>query len=86
MIFKFDLGEEVKDLVTGFKGIIEARTQCLNGCIQYIVQPRVDKEKKIPEACQIDEQQLKLIKKSIFKKKDEDEKIPGGLRKTVRYH
>ena len=83
MIFKFELGDQVLDIVTGFKGIIEARTQCLNGCIQHMIQPKVDKEGKIPDACQIDEQNLKLIKKSFLKKKEEDEPFTGGLRKRV---
>lgn len=83
MIFKFELGDEVMDVFTKFKGHIEARTQCLNGCIQYILQPVVDKEGKLPDGCQIDEQSLKLIKKSPLKKRKDGEEFTGGMRKKV---
>lgn len=70
-MFKFDLGDQVIDVFTNFKGIIESRIQHLNGCIQYMVQPKVDKDGKMPDGFQIDEQNLKLIKKSILKQKEE---------------
>lgn len=38
--FKFELGEEVEEIVTGFKGIILARTNWLNGCNNYGVKSR----------------------------------------------
>lgn len=82
-IFKFNLGDQVIDTFSKFKGNIEARTQCLNGCIQYLIQPIVDKEGKMSDACQIDEQNLKLMKKSPLKEK-KDEPFTGGLRKVIK--
>ena len=29
------MGKEVKDIVTGFKGIVTAKIEYLNGCIQF---------------------------------------------------
>lgn len=36
-IFRLDLGQRVKDTVTGFSGVITARCEYLTGCIQYSV-------------------------------------------------
>jgi hypothetical protein len=33
--FKFELGDELKDLVTGFTGIVMGRTQYFTGCNHY---------------------------------------------------
>lgn len=35
MEFKFELGEDVKDIVTDFKGIIMGRSEYFTGCIHY---------------------------------------------------
>lgn len=52
------LGSEVEDVVTGFKGIITARAEYLNGCMRLYVQPKVDKDGKHQEGLWIDEPQL----------------------------
>ena len=33
--FKFELGDGVKDVITGFTGIVESRTQYITGCNVY---------------------------------------------------
>lgn len=43
-MFKFDLGIEAKDKVTGFKGIIVGRADYLTGCSQYALQPKIEKD------------------------------------------
>lgn len=78
-IFKFELGDYVKDSLLGFEGFIEERVQCLNGCIQYRIQPKVGKDGKIPDACQLDEQNLELIKSA--KKKTKVNRDQGPTRK-----
>jgi len=37
-MFKYNLGEKFKDKLTGFVGIIQARTEYLTGCIKYGLQ------------------------------------------------
>jgi len=66
------LGDKVKDKVTGFIGTAVAKTEFLNGCIQFNVQGKVDKGNKIPEDIGIDIGSLELIlpKKVKIKKKD----------------
>lgn len=58
----FDLGDEVKDDITGFSGIIIARTDWINGCQRYTVQPKtLTKEGGIKETQTIDVEQLTLV-------------------------
>lgn len=35
---EFNLGEELRDVVTGFKGVAVARIAYINGCVQYALQ------------------------------------------------
>lgn len=56
------LGDEVKDTVTGFKGIVTSITEYLNGCRRVGVQPPIDKDGKMPDAYSIDEPQLVITK------------------------
>lgn len=55
------LGSQVKDIVTGLTGIATSRTEYLNGCIRYGVDPGVDKDGKSREAQWVDVQQLVVL-------------------------
>jgi len=55
------LGKKVRDKVTGFVGVVIARTEWLNGCLRYNVQGPIDKDGKIPESEYIDGDQLEVI-------------------------
>lgn len=57
---RIELGSEVKCKVTGFKGVAVGRTEWINGCARIVVQPKVDKEGKVPDAQHIDEPQLEV--------------------------
>ena len=37
--FKFNLGDRVRDEITGFEGVVVVRSQWLNNCNTYGVQP-----------------------------------------------
>ena len=58
---RIQLGTVVRDRVTGFIGIAENRAAFLYGCDRYCVQPRVDKDGKIPDNQMIDEPQLEIV-------------------------
>jgi hypothetical protein len=61
--FKFNLGSEVKDKITGFKGIIRGRTQYLTGCNTYGIQSSKLNKEGIPYDWRwFDEDTLTLIK------------------------
>jgi len=79
-MFKFELNEIVKDIVTGFTGVILGRTEYSTGCIQYGVQAmKLTKEGVLPKWEWFDETRLQHINKSIsFKKEKQTRKVPGG--------
>lgn len=68
---KFELGQKVKDLVTGFTGIATSRVEYLNGCTQYGVRGPVDDKNVMPEPQYIDQQQLELVGPGVVIEKQE---------------
>ena len=62
-----ELGDSVKDKVTGFRGVAVARYIFLNGCDRYSVQPGVKKDGTLPEAQTFDEPQLGVIRSRAAK-------------------
>lgn len=67
---KIQLGDTVQCKITGFKGVAVARTEFINGCIQYQLAPKVGKDNKLTEfEPSIDEKSLKVVKKKANKKK-----------------
>jgi hypothetical protein len=64
--FGFELNQEVKDVVTGFKGIIMGRTEYNTGCIQYGVLPQeLGEGGKVPDWHWFDETRLIATGKKI---------------------
>jgi hypothetical protein len=64
---KFNLGDRVKDAVTGFTGVCIARYEWLNGCVRYGVQNEKLKDGKPTEEVSIDQGQLALVKAAAVK-------------------
>ena len=78
---ELELGHEVQDRVTGFKGIAIARTSYLQGCDHILVQPKANvKDGTIPEAQSFDEPDLKVIGRGILPKPEPEPKKNGGPR------
>ena len=74
------LGDEAKDIITGFKGIVISKIEYLNGCVQLGVKAQV-KDAALKEAEYIDVSQLKRIGPGINKPveaKPRKERPPGG--------
>lgn len=65
---KVNLGDEVIDTVSGFKGVAVAITEWLTGCARVTVQPKVDKDGKLSASEAFDEPMLKVTKKAVNKK------------------
>ena len=63
------LGVRIKDRVTGFEGIVTARVEYLNGCIQYCITPKMgeDKEAKMPAGEYVDVGQVTYVNEGILK-------------------
>lgn len=74
-----ELGDEVRDNITGLKGVAIGITRWLNGCIRVGVQPSGLKDGKPIEAQWIDEPQLKIVKRQKVAGPKEE---PGGPKPT----
>lgn len=61
---KFALRAKVKDQITGLEGTVVARTEWLNGCWRYTLQPALDKDGKMPDTLGFDELQLTLVEET----------------------
>ncbi len=79
---KIELGDKVKCIYTGYYGIATAKTEFINGCIQYVVAAKVDKENKCPEEVSIDQDSLRVIQKGP--KHNKEEAIGGPMRKAPK--
>jgi len=75
---------EVRDRVTGLRGIVTGRTEYINGCVQWLVKPPVDKDGKLVDGCWIDTIQLEVVGPGIAEPetdhttKDHIKEGPGG--------
>ena len=62
---RIELGEKVRDKITGIEGIATSRTEFLNGCVQYEVTRKISKKEALTvesvQGISIDEQQLEVI-------------------------
>lgn len=75
---KIKLGQEVEDVVTGFKGIATSRTIYMRGCDRYSVSPPA-KDGVLPEQEAFDEPDLRVVGDGVYVKPEEK---PGGPRFT----
>ena len=54
------LGKQVKDKITDFEGIATSKHIYLTGCNQFGVQPKIDKDGKVPDVRYFDEARLAI--------------------------
>ena len=68
---KIQLGDKVKDTVTGFTGIAVGRTEWIAGCSRITIQPECKKGKEmdLEDNQTFDEPLLKIIRKKKVEKK-----------------
>jgi len=76
---KIKLGDKVRCKHTGFTGIAVARTEFINGCIQWNVLPKGKDKSKMPEEICIDAQSLELVEP----KPKPQQKRSGGATKVA---
>ena len=74
-----NLGDRVKDPVTGISGIAYVRLQYLQGCDRIGIQPPTVREKGkvpiVPDLFHVDEPQCVVVKRNVVNKKKEQ---PNG--------
>lgn len=63
---KIELGDKVKDRISGLDGVVVCITYWLYGCVRVSVQPQSYKEWKPSEIFTIDMPQLELIEKNVL--------------------
>ena len=61
---EIELGDKVRDIYTGYIGTAVARTEFINGCVQYAVAGKVGKDNKpaLDGDIGIDSQSLEVVK------------------------
>lgn len=59
--FKFELGNTLKDTVTGFEGIVIGRRDWLDEATDYYLQPKVKEPHVLPQAEWITEGRLEKV-------------------------
>jgi len=78
-MFRLELGQKVKERITGFSGVVMARVEYLTGCHQYAVGPqKMDKDGTMPGWTYLDDDLLVKVKGKISLKK----KPTGGPQQT----
>ncbi|MDE2101116.1 MAG: hypothetical protein KGL39_27965 [Patescibacteria group bacterium] len=75
-----ELGSEVEDTVTGYRGIAVARSVFLAGCVRVEVQAPVDKDGKVPDGRWFDEALLSEVAPS----NQEPQPVTGGPRREAK--
>lgn len=56
-----DVGQVLKDKITGFTGVAVAKTEWLNGCVRMTLQPREMREGKPIDSQTFDVEQLEIV-------------------------
>lgn len=70
--FIFNNGDKVITKIAGFKGIIDARADHINGCNRYSIQPPVDKEDKMQDGFWFDEADIEVVNEKVIKRSNND--------------
>lgn len=73
--FKFELGIEAEDKITGFKGIVMSRSEHLTGCNVYSIAPKTLAEGKPGETQWFDENRINKISDGVS---DQFSKVDTG--------
>lgn len=80
---KIQLGMEVKDSITGFKGIVVCIANWLHGCRRIGIQSReLDKENKPQESVFFDEGGIRILGQGVMSKADWEAAMPSAPEKT----
>lgn len=78
---EIELGNKVRDRVTGFEGIATAKILFLNGCVQFCVKPSLSKAQinkgEYTEGQYVDVGQLVFVSKGLVELSGE--KDDGGM-------
>jgi hypothetical protein len=75
--FRVQLGDKVKDTVSGLEGIAVARSEYLNGCRQIAIEMAAEKGERKTEW--VDEQRVAILECEAFKPLPSSAKTGGEM-------
>ena len=85
-----NLGDRAKDRISGFSGIVVAKTHWLNGCVRITIQPEKTDNGKTLDNATFDLEQIELVKPGVLlvqPNRNEPEpvrtRVAGGDRPSV---
>lgn len=79
---RMNLGDKVRDRITGFTGILIAKTEWLNGCVRAVIQPQALEKGKVIEATTFDINQLELLEPNSFAQPKQITETPPARRRA----
>jgi len=59
-----NLGDTVRDTISGFSGVVVARTEWFNGCVRITIQPKAMHDGKPIDSQTLDLEQLELVERA----------------------
>src|SRR5688572_11518709 len=59
--FKFELGDTLRDMVTGYSGIVTGRGDHISGCNTYGLQKKADEKGDVADSKWFDETRLEAV-------------------------
>jgi hypothetical protein len=72
------LGDRVRDKITGFKGIAVGRTEWLHGCTRIIIEPEELKDGKTIENQWFDDKRVEVLDKGVHSVTIQSNEKTGG--------
>lgn len=66
--FRFELGDKVKDRITGMTGIVTTRSEHLFGCERYWVEPQELKDGKPVDGRWFDQDSMELVEAGVIQR------------------
>lgn len=77
------LGLKVRDVVTGFEGIVTTLSFDLYGCIQVVISPETDKDGKMRDGAWFDAKRLKVLGRKPVMPVPDFVSVPGPAHKPA---
>lgn len=76
-----ELGDTIRDLITGAEGVATSKCEALTGCTQYCVTGKVKEDGKYPEQHWLDWQRLEVLAASTLRHLNTKGMQEGGRRR-----
>lgn len=69
-----NMGDGVRDTISGFRGVVLARTEHATGCNQVFVLPESESTSKVPEGAWFDVERIEVMEPQVLQVRSR----PGG--------